>query len=292
MNGELIPWARATVHVSAHTLHYGSGVFEGMRCYETPAGPAIFRLRAHFKRFYASATAYGIEIPYTKDQLRKAVCRLVERNGFRSCYVRPICYYGSDTLAVQPLDCPVQVAIFAWPWAPLLGARKQIEGARVTISSWVKFHSSMMPTTAKACGQYLNSMLALKEAVSRGFDEALLLDVHGNIAEGAGENIFLVKDGRLLTNDEQSSILLGITRNSVIQIAGELGYTVDVGLLRLDDLWSADEAFFTGTAVEITPICEVDGTIIGNGRKGLVTAEIQRAFFDVTSGKTAGKHSE
>jgi branched-chain amino acid aminotransferase len=285
MNGELIPWARATVHVSAHALHYGSGVFEGIRCYETPKGPAIFRMHAHFKRFFASATAYGIEIPYTKDELRGAVRRLVERNEFQSCYVRPICYYGSDTLAVQPLDCPVEVAIFAWPWAPLLGAKKQIEGVRVTISPWVKFHSSMMPTTAKACGQYLNSMLALREAVSRGFDEAILLDTDDHLAEGSGENIFIVRNGTVVTNSDIDSILMGVTRDSVIQIAQDLGYPVHIRPLRVDDLLSADEAFFTGTASEVTPIAVVDRQKIGSGSRGPITERIQKVFFATTSGE-------
>jgi branched-chain amino acid aminotransferase len=285
MNGELIPWDRATIHVSAHGLHYGSGVFEGMRCYETPAGPAVFRMRAHFKRFFASARTYGMALPYTKEQLADAVFRLVRRNGFRSCYVRPICYYGSDSLAVQPLKCPVEVAIFAWPWAPLLGVEKQTEGVRVTISPWVKFHSSMMPTTAKACGQYLNSMIALNEAVRHGFDEAILLDTDGNLAEGSGENIFIVRGGTVATNNDTDSILMGITRDSVIQIAQDLDYPVHIRTLRIEDLLSADEAFFTGTASEVTPIIEVDGRKIGTGVRGPVTERIQKAFFNATAGK-------
>jgi branched-chain amino acid aminotransferase len=287
MNGEVIPWDRATIHVSAHALHYGSGVFEGMRCYDTAAGPAVFRMRAHFKRFYASAATYGMAIPYTKDQLSGAVTRLVRRSEFRSCYVRPICYYGSHSLAVQPLDCPVEVAIFAWPWAPLLGAEKQAAGARVTISPWVKFHSSMMPTTAKACGQYLNSMIALREAVGRGFDEAILLNTEGNLAEGSGENIFIVRDGTVMTNNDADSILMGITRESVIRIAEDLGYPVHIRPLRVEDLFSADEAFFTGTASEVTPIIEVDGKKIGSGIRGPATGRIQKVFFDTTAGKEA-----
>jgi branched-chain amino acid aminotransferase len=285
MNGELIPWGRATIHVSAHALHYGSGVFEGMRCYQTTAGPAVFRMRAHFERFFASARTYGMAVPYTAEQLAVAVFRLVRRNGFPSCYVRPICYYGSDSLAVQPLKCPVEVAIFAWPWAPLLGAEKQAEGVRVTISSWVKFHSSMMPTTAKACGQYLNSMIALNEAVRHGFDEAILLDTDGNLAEGSGENIFVVRDGTVTTNNDMDSILMGITRDSVIQMARDLGYPVHIRTLRVEDLLFADEAFFTGTASEVTPIVEVDGRKIGKGLRGPTTERIQKAFFDATTGK-------
>ena len=292
MNGEIVRGQDAVVHVSVHTLHLGSGVFEAMRCYDSKEGPVVFQLDAHLDRLFASARTHQIDIPYSKDELAEAVCETVVCNNLTTCYVRLLVYHGGGSLSVLPRSCPVEVAILCWPMNGYLGAGALENGVRVTVSPWTKFHSSMMPTTAKACGQYLNSILATREAVSRGFDEALLLDVHGNIAEGASENIFLVKDRRLRTNDEQSSILMGITRDSVIQIAGNLGYTVDVGLMKLDDLWNADEAFFTGTAVEITPICEVDGTIIGNGRIGPITAEIQRAFFDVTSGKTAGKHSD
>src|SRR5437870_728671 len=278
MNGDLVPWANATTHVSAHALHYGSGVFEGMRCYETEDGPAIFRLEAHLDRLYASAEVYGIEIPYTSGELAEGICEVIRLNGFSSCYVRPICYYGSGSLSVHPRACPVEVVILAWPWAPYLGAEGVEKGVRVTVSPWRKFHSRMMPTTAKACGQYLNSLLAVRDAVSRGYVEALLLDADGHLAEGSGENLFIVRDGQLLTNDERHSILLGITREAVIQIARDLGYRVTVRELELDDLLSADEAFFTGTAVEVTPIAEVDETPIGDGARGPVTERIQQVF--------------
>ena len=285
MNGEIVPWAGATVHVSAHTLHYGSGVFEGMRCYETEDGPAVFRLDEHLERLYLSAAAYGIEIPYSKDELEKAVCETIRRNGFTSCYVRPICYHGSASLAVHPRNCPVEVVILAWPWAAYLGDEALERGVRVTVASWAKFHSRMMPTTAKGCGGYLNSMLASREAAGSGYDEALLLDESDNIAEGSGENLFIVRRGRLLTNDERSSILLGITRDAVIEIARDLGYHVEIATLTLEDLLSADEAFFTGTAVEVTPIRELDGELIGSGVRGPVTETIQRAFFAATFGR-------
>ncbi|HZM87311.1 MAG TPA: branched-chain amino acid transaminase [Blastocatellia bacterium] len=285
MNGELTPWNGATVHVSAHALHYGSGVFEGMRCYETKTGPAVFRMDQHLERLFLSASWYGIRIPYSKDKLADAVCATILGNGFSSCYVRPICYYGSSSLAVHPLNCPVEVVILAWPWGAYLGEESVERGVRVTVASWAKFHSRMLPTTAKGCGGYLNSMLAAREAAAAGYDEALLLDESGHIAEGSGENLFLVRDGRLLTNDESSSILLGITRDSVIDIARDLGYEVEVGRLTLDDLRSADEAFFTGTAVEVTPIRELDGTQIGAGRRGVVTQRIQQVFADATAGR-------
>ena len=291
MNGAIRPGNDAVVHVSVHTLHLGSGVFEAMRCYESDDGPAVFLLDAHLDRLFASAGVHHIDIPYTKEELAEAVCETVVSNNFTTCYIRLLVYHGGGSLGVFPRNCPVEVVILCWPLGGYLGAGALDNGVRVTVSTWTKFHSSMMPTTAKACGQYLNSLLAMREAVSRGYDEALLLDIHGNIAEGTGENIFLVKDGRLLTNDERSSILLGITRNSVIQIARELGFEVDIGVLRLDDLLTADEAFFTGTAVEITPISEVDGTLINLGRKGPVTEKIQRAFFNITSGKDLGHAS-
>jgi branched-chain amino acid aminotransferase len=284
-NGEIIPWADATVHVSAHGLHYGSGVFEGIRCYETEFGPAIFRLPEHLERLHASAAAYNIKIPYTVEELSDSICELITRNGFSSCYVRPIAYMGSASLGVHPGKCPVEMAIMAWPWAAYLGAEGLEQGVRITVSPWRKFHSSMMPTTAKACGQYLNSILAVSDAFSRGYDEALLLDMHGSLAEGSGENLFAIRDGKIYTNKADDSILMGITRDAAIEIAREIGFPVEARSLELDDLLSADEAFFTGTAAEITPIREVDGQIIGVGKRGPVTENIQQTFFDAVAGR-------
>ena len=285
MDGVLVQWANASVHVSAHGLHYGTGVFEGIRCYETSNGPAIFRLDAHIERLYASAAVYGLEIPFEKTELIDAVSQTVKHNNFKSCYIRPICFFGSEGLGIHPRNCPVQVIVFAWPWATYLGEEGLTNGIRVTISPWQKFHSAMMPATAKACGQYLNSILAVRDAVSRGFDEALLLDRNGNVAEGSGENLFLVRNGKLLTNDERHSILLGITRDSVIQIAEGLFYSVDIGPIELPDLFAAEEAFLTGTAAEVTPIREVDRQRIGKGACGPITQQIQRVFFAATQGK-------
>ena len=282
-NGRIMPWGDASVHVSAHALHYGSGVFEGMRCYETADGPAVFRMDEHLERLFASAAVYSMAIPYTREQIEDAICEVIERNGFRSCYVRPICFFGSDTLGVHPRNCPIDMAILTWPWGAYLGDTQET-GVRVTVSSWEKFGSRMMPATAKACGQYLNSLLAVREAFSRGYDEGLLLNADGTIAEGSGENLFIVRDGRLLTNDERSSILLGITRDVVIEIARDLGLEVEVRDLWLDDLLKADEAFFTGTATEVAPIREVDEARIGNGGRGPITERIQRVFFAATSG--------
>jgi len=284
-NGDIIPWADATVHVSAHGLHYGSGVFEGIRCYETEAGPAIFRLDDHLERFYSSAAVYNFKIPYSSEELSDAICQLISVNEFKNCYIRPICFLGSSSLGLFPGNCPAEVSIMAWNWAAYLGAEGLENGVRVTVSPWRKFHSSMMPTTAKACGQYLNSILAVSDAFGRGYDEALLLDKDGRLAEGSGENLFVIKDGRIATNKADDSILMGITRDAAIEIAKELGYEVEKKSLELDDLVTADEAFFTGTAAEITPIREVDGRIIGTGKRGPVTENIQRTFFDAVGGR-------
>ena len=286
MNGDFVRWADATLHVSAHALHYGSGVFEGIRCYSADVGPAIFRMEAHLERLFTSAAVYRMAIPYANEELAEAICETVRRNQFKDCYVRPICYFGSSSLGVHPRRCPVEVAILTWPWGAYLGEEGLEKGVRITVSPWQKFHSQVMPTTAKACGQYLNSTLALRDATDRGFDEALLLDKDGHIAEGSGENIFLVHRGRLITNDERHSILLGITRDCVIRIAGDLGYPVEIRPLWVDDLLQCDEAFFTGTAAEVAPICELDGRKIGSGTRGPITTVIQRTYFDATLGRS------
>ena len=286
MSGEMLPWAKANVHVSAHALHYGSGVFEGIRCYATPEGPAVFRLEDHIDRLFASARVHGIEIPFTRAAMAAAVCQTIEANHFTSCYVRPIVFMGSATLSLNPRSCPVEAAVIAFPWPKMLGEDAFDRGVRITVSPWRKFSPAMMPTTAKACGQYVNSILAARDAADRGYDEALLLDAAGGVAEGAGENLFVVLDGVVQTNDNRASILMGMTRDAVIEIAGDLGYPVETRALSLEDLLVADEAFFTGTAAEVTPIAEVDGTKIGRGRPGEITREIQRAFFKATSSES------
>jgi branched-chain amino acid aminotransferase len=288
MNGEFVSWENATIHVSTHALHYGSGVFEGVRCYQTPEGPALFRVVDHLERFYYSARTHGMEIPYRAEQLAEAMANLILRNNFTHCYVRPICFRGSRELSVIPTRCPVEVGILAWPWAPLHGAESLNQGVRVCVSPWKKFHSEMMPTTAKASGQYVNSILALQDAADRGYDDAILLDMDGYLTEAASENLFLVRKGVLWTNDERHSILLGITRDSVIQIARRLGYQVSVGALMLQDLKSADEVFLTGTAAEIVPVCELDGNKVGDGRCGSVTRHIQEQFRSVVTGHNPG----
>ena len=284
-NGRLVAWDDASVHISAHTLHLGSGVFEAIRCYDTNDGPSVFRLDAHLKRLYESASIYGIDVPYNPEELTQAVDEVIRVNGLSTCYLRVLCYHGSGSLGVFPRNCPIELTILAWPLGAYLGSQGLEHGVRVTISRWVKFHSRMMPTTAKACGQYLNSLLALREALDKGYDEAILLNEEGTIAEGTGENLFIVRNGRVLTNDEKSSILLGITRDAVIRIANDLGYPVEVGPIHLEDFLTADEAFFTGTAAEVTPIREADGKLIGTQPRGPITEKIQKVFFDATSGR-------
>jgi branched-chain amino acid aminotransferase len=285
MNGTMVPWERATVHVSAHALHYGSGVFEGIRCYETDDGPALFRVDAHLERLVCSAAVYDMRIPYSPQELTEAISELVNSNGFTSCYIRPLVFRGSSHLKVDPENCPVEMSILAWPWAPLHGADSCKTGLRVCISNRRKFHNDVMPPTAKACGQYINSILAIREAKALDYDEPVLLNMEGYLAEAASENIFLVRKNTIFTNDEQDSILLGITRLSVIQIAQDLGYEVQISRLSVKDLMNADEAFVTGTAAEVVPICQVDGRPVGSGQCGPITLEIQRQYMQVVQGK-------
>ncbi len=288
MNGEIVQWSKATIHVSTHALHYGTGVFfEGIRCYETPEGPAVFRLEEHLDRLFASAQLHGVKLPYLRNEVGSAVCQVIQANQFSSCYIRPIVFFGSGALTLHPRNCPVEVVVMAWPWAPLLGQGGLEHGVRVTVSPWRKFHPRMMPATAKASGQYVNSVLAVRDAVERGFDEALLLNVEGGVAEGPGENLFLVRDGRIRTNGARHSILMGITRDSVMTIASDLGYDVDEGALSVEELALADEAFLTGTAAEVTPIREVDGIPVGRGFPGEVTRLVQQAFFAAVRGQSA-----
>ena len=284
-NGRLVAWDEALVHTSTHTLHLGSGVFESIRSYETDNGPAVFRLDAHLQRLHKSAAVYSIDVPYTNEELTAAVDQVIRENGLSACYLRVLCYHGSGDLGILPRGCPIELAIVGWPLGAYLGSQGLKQGVRITISRWVKFHSRMMPTTAKASGQYLNSLLALHEAVEKGYDEAILLNEEGTIAEGTAENLFVVKNGRVFTNDERSSILLGITRDAIIQIANDLGYPVEIGPIRVEDLLTADEAFFTGTAAEVTPIREVDGKQIGARARGPITENIQQVFFRTTAGR-------
>lgn len=284
-NGAMVPWEEARFHVSCHGLHYGTGVFEGIRCYNTMQGPAVFRLGAHLDRWFASARVYGMEWRYTRQDLSRAVLQVIRVNEFRDCYVRPIAFYGAHSLSLNPRGCPVEVVIFAWPWGTYLGTDALEHGIRVSISNWRKFSTDAIPATAKACGQYVNSVLAIRQAAAGGFDEAILIDDTGALAEGSGENLFLVRDGHVFTNDERSSILPGITRDSVIRLAKDIGFPVHIQQMELDDLFKADEAFFAGTAVEVAPIATVDKQQIGSGKRGPITTALQEAFFGVVYGK-------
>lgn len=285
MNGEFKPWAEGTTHVATHALHYGSGIFEGIRCYDSDEGPAIFRLPEHLARFYASGIPYKLKIPYSPAQLESVTKELIVRNGFSDCYIRPIAFYGYGRLGVNPKDLPVEVAIMVWKWGAYLGEEGLVKGVRVKFVSMTKIHQSMIPTTAKACGNYLNSILAVSEATEDGYDEGILINRDGYLSEGSGENLFVIKDGVIRTNDENASILMGITRDAAITIARDLGYTVEIGNLRPEDLLHADEAFFTGTAAEITPIREVGDKGIGSGERGPVTKQIQDVFFATVRGR-------
>ncbi len=283
-NGELVEWADATVHVGVHGLHYGSGVFEGIRAYETSGGPAVFRLRDHLDRLDRSARLIGMTLPYSAEDLRAATLELLEANEADSAYVRPIAFYGAGGLGVLPRDNPVEVAIMSWPWGAYLGDHALEHGIRATISTWQRVGANVVPHVAKATGVYLNSLLAVQEATTAGYDEAILLTPDGYVADGSGENVFVVRDGVLFTPDLSASILPGITRDSVIEIAQDLGHRVVEKPLIRTDLYLADEVFLTGTAAEVTPVREIDGHELGP--PGPVTLELQLAYLDTVHGRS------
>jgi branched-chain amino acid aminotransferase len=283
-DGKLTPWRNATTHVLTHSLHYGLAVFEGLRAYDTPDGPAIFRLQDHTRRLIDSARIYLMQIPYDRPTLIEAQREVIRANGLGACYLRPIAFYGAEKMGVSPKGATVHVAIAAWPWGAYLGPEAHERGIRVKTSSYARHHVNVMMARAKLAATYANSILATLEASQDGYDEALLLDVDGFVAEGAGENLFVVKDGRLY-EPELTSALAGITRDTVITLARERGYEVGARRLTRDDVYIADEAFFCGTAAEVTPIVELDQRTIGDGRPGPVTRAIQRAFFDAVTGR-------
>ncbi|MFC1746848.1 branched-chain amino acid transaminase [Candidatus Neomarinimicrobiota bacterium] len=284
-NGRLIPWNQGQTHVMSHVIHYGSGCFEGIRAYATADGPAVFRLREHIERLERSAQLYQIPLAYSVADIMTGCLDTLQASGLDSAYIRPIVYYGYSTLGVEPKNCPVNVAIACFNWGAYLGDDGMAHGVTIGVSPWRKFHYTNFPTTAKACGQYLNSLLAKLDAKKQGFDEALLLNMEGNIAEGSGQNLFIVKNGVLYTNDEKSSILLGITRDTIIQLAKDQGLTTQIGILTLDELREADEAFFTGTASEVTPIRAVDHQDIGAGKPGPITTQLAKLYFDAVKGR-------
>ncbi|MGI8413572.1 MAG: branched-chain amino acid transaminase [Solirubrobacteraceae bacterium] len=284
-NGELVAWEDAKVHVLTHGLHYGTGVFEGERAYETPGGTAIFRHREHLARLFKSAELYYMPIPYSLEQLHAATHELLAANELRECYIRPLVYRGYGQMGLYPLDCPVEVSIAAWPWGAYLGEEGKRGGIRAKVSSWRRIpHDSLIPH-AKASGQYLNSVLAKVEASKAGYQEAILLDSRGFVCEGSAENIFVVSEGRILTPPQTAGILDGISRRSLIQIARDLGYEVIERDLARAELYLADEVLLSGTGAELVPVREIDDHAIGAGEPGPITRELQRVFDDALHGR-------
>ncbi|MGQ9571145.1 MAG: branched-chain amino acid transaminase [Thermodesulfovibrionales bacterium] len=284
MDGKFVKWDDAVVHVLTHTLHYGLGVFEGIRCYQTKEGPAIFRLDEHVDRLFNSAHIFMMEIPYTKEEIKNAIIETVKINKIKECYIRPLVYIGYGAMGLYSVENPINVSIAVWPWGAYLGDKGIKNGIRVKISSFIRYHVNSSMTRGKVCGYYINSQLAKREAVLCGYDEALLLDTEGYISEGSGENIFIVRKGVLKTTP-LTSILEGITRDSIIKLANDEGIKVIEERFTRDELYIAEEAFFTGTAAEVTPIREVDSRVIGNGKAGKITKRLQSLFFDIVKGK-------
>ncbi len=290
MNGKLVDWKDATIHVASHVVHYGSGVFEGARCYATPKGSACFRLDAHMRRLQHSAKIYRMEYPLDLAGWQNAVLETIRANEMKSCYIRPIVYRGYDTLGVNPLSCPVDAAIILWDWGTYLGKDALEQGVDVKFATWSRMAPNTLPALAKSAANYANSALIKMEAISEGYAEGLALDSFGYISEGSGENIFLVRNGIIYTPPITASILPGITRDSVMTLARDMGYKVREEMVPREFLYVADEVFFTGTAVEITPVRSVDKILVGNGRRGPVTEALQRAFFDVINGEVPDAH--
>ena len=288
LDGKFVPWHEANVHVLTHTLHYGLGVFEGVRCYQTKKKKsAIFRLHEHVDRLFNSAIVLGIDIPFSQKEIFTAIQLVVRKNKLKECYIRPIVFLGHNQMGLNPNGVDVRVAIAAWPWGTYLGDEGISRGIRVRISSFTRHHVNITMTRAKACGHYVNSILAKTEAVRDGYDEAILLDSQGYVSEGSGENIFLLSKGRLKTPALSCSNLEGITRDSVFDIAKHLKIEVEEGRVTRDELYIADEVFLTGTAAEITPVREIDNRIIGNGKRGKTTTRIQKMFFEIVHGNHA-----
>jgi branched-chain amino acid aminotransferase len=285
MDGELVDWSDAKVHVLSHAVHYGSGVFEGVRCYETKGGPAVWHLDEHVKRLFRSAKLYHMEVPFSPEAVGEAIKDTIRANALASCYVRPLVFRGYGEIGVNPLHAPVNVMVAVWPWGAYLGEEAIERGVRVKISSWKRNDQNSLPSAAKATGQYINGVLAKVESLKAGYDEAIMLNQQGYLADGSGENVFVVRGGRLFTPPISAGCLDGITRASVMQIAADLGYETSEENLTRTDLYNADEAFFTGTAAEVTPIREVDDRVVGEGMRGPITKEIQGTFFAATKGE-------
>ncbi len=286
MNGDFVAWEDAKVHVLTHGLHYGTGVFEGVRCYDTEIGPAVFRHAEHVDRLFKSAELYYMPLPFTREELRTATLELIGRNGLRECYVRPIAFRGYGTMGLFPLEAPVDVAIACWPWGAYLGDAGKRDGIRAKVSSWRRISPDSLIPTAKATGQYLNSILAKIESHKAGYQEAILLDDQGRVCEGSGENIFVVRDGVITTPPLSASILDGISRRTAITLARDLGFELVERDLARAELYLADEVYLTGTAAELVPVREIDDHAIGTGKPGEVTQAVQQAFEDALHGRT------
>src|SRR6266540_5564674 len=290
MNGRLVEWKDATIHIASHVIHYGSAVFEGARCYATPRGSACFRLDAHMRRLQQSAKIYRMEFPLDLAGWQNAVLDTIRVNEMKACYIRPIVYRGYEALGVNPFTCPVDASIILWEWGTYLGKEALEEGCDVRVASWSRMAPNTLPAMAKSAANYANSGLIKMEAITDGYSEGIALDVYGNVSEGSGQNIFTVRDGVIQTPPLASSILGGITRDSVITLARDLGFTVHESVLPREALYIADEVFVVGTAAEVTPIRSVDKIVVGSGRRGPITEALQRAFFDVINGEAPDTH--
>ncbi|MCQ2977782.1 MAG: branched-chain amino acid transaminase [archaeon] len=289
MDGEFVALKDAKINILSHVVHYGTSVFEGIRCYETEKGPAVFRLEEHMQRLIDSAKIYKMEIPYTKEELMDAVIETIKVNNLKSCYIRPITYRGFGELGVNPLSCPIETTIAVWEWGSYIGEEEMENGANIGVSTWRKPAPDTLPVMAKAGANYMNSQLANLEAGEHGYDEAILLDYQGYVAEGSGENIFIVENGKIITPN-LASVLRGITRDTVITLAKDLGYEVTEEIISRERLYLADEVFFTGSAAEVTPIRAIDNREIGIGKRGPITKELQDAFFELVEGKSENDH--
>lgn len=290
MNGRLVDFADAKIHVLTHAIHYGSGLFEGIRCYNTRRGPAIFRLEEHTRRLFDSAKIYRMDIPYSPEEVSRACVDTVAANEFEDCYLRPIVYRGFHSLGVFPGACPVDVAIAAWRWGKYLGPEALEQGVDVRVSSWNRMAPNTFPALAKATGNYMNSILIRQEAAVDGYAEGIALDVNGYVSEGSGENIFVIRDGKILTPHFGSSILNGITRDSIVRIAKDFGYEIVETFIPREMLYIADEVFFTGTAAEVTPVRSIDKIQVGSGRRGPITERLQKEFFDYIGGEIPDRY--
>jgi len=290
MDGKYVDWEDCKIHALSHVIHYGSGVFEGIRCYKNKRGSAIFRLKEHIRRLYESAKIYRMEIPYSQEEFCQICVETVRKNQIEECYIRPLVFRGYRSLGVDPNPCPVNCLVAVWAWGQYLGAEALEKGVSVCISSWRRAAPNTFPALAKACGNYLNSQLIKLEAMRKGYDEGIALDAYGFISEGSGENIFMIRNGVIYTPPSNCSILPGITRHAVFQIARELGYRIEKHMLQREALYIADEIFFSGTAAEITPITKVDDIVVGDGTRGPMTTAIQDYFFNVIKGESEDKY--